>query len=91
MTAETSHTAARILIADDDNALRHAIGKILKGCGYEVTSFDNGADALEALQDSALSSEVPDPGDRLTLQLAAQQYLEAAGSLVLSIVAMWQP
>lgn len=41
---------ARILVADDDNVLRHAIVKILKGCGYEVTAFDNGADALEALQ-----------------------------------------
>jgi CheY-like chemotaxis protein/anti-sigma regulatory factor (Ser/Thr protein kinase) len=50
MTPEVSQTAARILIADDDNALRHAIAKILKGCGYEVTSFDNGAEALEVLQ-----------------------------------------
>lgn len=50
MTIEPGLTPARILVADDDNALRHAIGKILKGCGYEVTSFDNGADALEALQ-----------------------------------------
>jgi CheY-like chemotaxis protein/anti-sigma regulatory factor (Ser/Thr protein kinase) len=50
MNPEASPTPARILVADDDNALRRAIAKILQGCGYEVTSFDNGADALEALQ-----------------------------------------
>lgn len=54
MTSESSSTSestqARILVADDDNALRHAIDKILKGCGYDVTAFDNGADALAALQ-----------------------------------------
>jgi len=45
-----SQEPARVVVADDDNALRHAITKLLKSCGYEVTSFDNGADALEALQ-----------------------------------------
>jgi len=41
---------ARIVVADDDNALRYAITKLLKGCNYDVTSFDNGADALDAIQ-----------------------------------------
>ena len=40
----------RILVADDDNVLRHVIAKILKSGGYEVTAVDNGADALESLQ-----------------------------------------
>ena len=45
-----SQEPARIVVADDDNALRYAITKLLKSCGYDVTSFDNGADALEAIQ-----------------------------------------
>jgi CheY-like chemotaxis protein/anti-sigma regulatory factor (Ser/Thr protein kinase) len=50
MNPEETHTRARIVVADDDNALRHALAKILKGAGYEVLAFDNGADALEAIQ-----------------------------------------
>src|SRR5438309_10490121 len=50
MNPEVSQTAARILVADDDNALRHALTKILTGCGYIVTNLDNGADALEAIR-----------------------------------------
>ena len=45
-----SHEPARIVVADDDNALRFAITKLLKSANYDVTSFDNGADALEAIQ-----------------------------------------
>ena len=50
MKPEDDQAAIRILVADDDNALRHALTKILKGCGYEVTAVDNGGDALDALQ-----------------------------------------
>jgi CheY-like chemotaxis protein/anti-sigma regulatory factor (Ser/Thr protein kinase) len=50
MTSAVSKAAARILVADDDNALRYAVGKILEGSGYQVTSFDNGSDALEAIR-----------------------------------------
>ena len=57
---EESQTGARILVADDDNALRHAMGKILRGCGYEVTSFDNGADALAALQSHSFDLAILD-------------------------------
>lgn len=45
-----SQEPARIVVADDDNALRYAITKLLKSCNYDVTSFDNGADALDAIQ-----------------------------------------
>ena len=50
MKAEVSRAAARILVADDDNALRHALATILKNCGHKITSLDNGADALQALR-----------------------------------------
>jgi len=46
----TSLASARILVADDDNALRHALATILKNCGHKITSLDNGADALQALR-----------------------------------------
>ena len=50
MSPESNQTAVRVLVADDDNALRHAIVKMLDSCGYQVTDFDNGADALSAIQ-----------------------------------------
>jgi DNA-binding response OmpR family regulator len=46
----SSLASARILVADDDNALRHALATILKNCGHKLTSLDNGADALQALR-----------------------------------------
>jgi len=50
MSPESKQTRERILVADDDNALRHAIVKMLESCGYQVKNFDNGADALNAIQ-----------------------------------------
>jgi CheY-like chemotaxis protein/anti-sigma regulatory factor (Ser/Thr protein kinase) len=50
MSRESNRTSARILVADDDNALRHAIVKMLESRGYQVQNFDNGADALNAIQ-----------------------------------------
>ncbi|HWC15693.1 MAG TPA: response regulator [Terriglobales bacterium] len=50
MKSEVSAAATRVLVADDDNALRHAIATILKNGGHKVTSLDNGADALQALR-----------------------------------------
>jgi CheY-like chemotaxis protein/anti-sigma regulatory factor (Ser/Thr protein kinase) len=50
MNSQETLSGARIVIADDDNALRHALAKILKGSGHEVIAFDNGADALDAIQ-----------------------------------------
>ena len=40
----------RILIADDDRVSRRQLESHLAWCGYEVTSVDNGADALDALR-----------------------------------------
>ena len=60
MNPEMSQPGARILVADDDNVLRHAIGKILKGCGYDITAFDNGAEALESLQSNSFDLAILD-------------------------------
>lgn len=41
----------RILLAEDDDTMRRFLASALEKAGYQVTSFDNGADALYRLQD----------------------------------------
>src|ERR1700719_104998 len=60
MSREPNRTSARILVADDDNALRHAIVKMLESCGYQVQNFDNGADALNAIQQDSFDLAILD-------------------------------
>lgn len=50
MKSKLERHVSRILVADDDNALRHAISKLLTNAGHCVVTFDNGADALDAIQ-----------------------------------------
>lgn len=52
--------SARVLVADDDNALRHAITKLLQSSGYHVTSVDNGADALEKIRNNPFELAILD-------------------------------
>ncbi len=40
----------RILLAEDDEAMRAFLARALDKAGYEVVSFNNGADALERLK-----------------------------------------
>ena len=40
----------RILLAEDDEAMRAFLARALNKAGYEVVSFNNGADALERLK-----------------------------------------
>ena len=40
----------RILLAEDDDAMRAFLARALDKAGYEVVSFNNGADALERLK-----------------------------------------
>ncbi len=46
-------TGVRILIVDDEPALRHTISAILHDEGHEVTTATDGADALAKLSDAA--------------------------------------
>ena len=60
MKNELERQVFRILVADDDNALRHAITKLLKNAGHDVVAFDNGADALDAIQHQAVDLAILD-------------------------------
>jgi DNA-binding NtrC family response regulator len=40
----------RILVVDDESAMRELITAVLVGCGYQVDTAENGAVAWEALQ-----------------------------------------
>ena len=56
----------RIVIAEDDDAMREFLSQALMREGYEVTAVANGADALCALQDEGqydlLLADVKMPG-----------------------------
>jgi len=52
MTAKASAISMqRILLAEDDSSMRAFLERALVKAGYEVTSFENGADALERLKE----------------------------------------
>ena len=42
------HNAARVLVADDDRAIRESLGRVLELQGYEGATGANGAEALES-------------------------------------------
>lgn len=48
----------RILVVDDDAALREAISEVLEDSGYEVSCATDGADALAQLRRGALPSVI---------------------------------
>lgn len=60
MSIRPATNVSRIVIADDDNALRHAIATMLRNAGHDVVTFDNGADALDAIQDQAFDLAILD-------------------------------
>ena len=43
-------TFRKVLVVDDDPAMRRIIGKILESAGYEVAQAANGVDAIEAMR-----------------------------------------
>jgi len=53
-------TAARVLVVDDDAAVRSALAKYLGHTGYEVFEAGDGAEALEALQRHRVAAMVCD-------------------------------
>ena len=48
----------RILVVDDDDAIRTCVAELLRGEGYEVSSAVNGAEALDLL--AAADGDGPD-------------------------------
>lgn len=48
--AVTEPSVRRILVVDDEDMIRSALGKFLRSRGFEVTTCDSGHSALEALQ-----------------------------------------
>src|SRR5439155_23180386 len=44
-------TMAKIILAEDDNAMRRFLVKALQNAGYDVISFDNGLSAYQRLRE----------------------------------------
>jgi EAL domain-containing protein (putative c-di-GMP-specific phosphodiesterase class I) len=57
---EAPPATSRILLVDDEAALRRAIGKVLELGGYSVVTAANGDDAIALLQASAFDAIVSD-------------------------------
>ena len=43
----------RVLVADDDAAIRHGISKLLENAGFEVSEATDGIAALKATQETS--------------------------------------
>jgi DNA-binding NtrC family response regulator len=64
-SALTDPSARRVLVVDDEESIRLALGKFLRSRGYDVTTVIDGATALEALQQGrfdAMLCDVRMPG-----------------------------
>ena len=80
---------ARVLLVDDDNAIRFSLGKILEHHGFNVSSASNVSDALKLISsesfDVLLSDlHMPGPGDGLTVVSAMRHSNPKAVTLLLS-------
>ncbi|MCU0622360.1 MAG: response regulator [Gemmatimonadaceae bacterium] len=65
LSAVTEPAAQRVLVVDDEETIRMALAKFLRGRGYEVTTAESGAVALETLRAGrfvAMLSDVRMPG-----------------------------
>ena len=74
MADKKDGASRRILLVDDDEALRRLIGKILEQSGYAVTEADLGAEALKRLPETdpdliLLDHVLPDMDGLLLLEL----------------------
>jgi|TARA_B100000809_G_C14818379_1_gene416500 sigma-B regulation protein RsbU (phosphoserine phosphatase) len=49
-----------ILIADDDQDIQHLLGRILKSWGHDVTTANNGQEALDILKKAPISFVISD-------------------------------
>jgi DNA-binding response OmpR family regulator len=80
---------AKVLLVDDDNAIRFSLGKILEHHGFNVSSASNVSDALRLIGsdsfDVLLSDlHMPGPGDGLTVVSAMRHSNPKAVTLLLS-------
>ncbi len=81
---------ARILLADDDGAMRDIIARTLESSGHQVTATIGGIEAVEALQASAtkfdlLLTDVQMPGiDGLELAKRAMRFDPALKVILMS-------
>jgi len=60
--SEMTTTAARVLVVDDDGALRHAITALLEGAGYQIDQASDGAEALRKLREQPVDVLLLDIG-----------------------------
>ena len=64
-SALTDPAARRVLVVDDEESIRLALGKFLRSRGYDVTTVNDGAAAIEALRQArfdAMLCDVRMPG-----------------------------
>ena len=57
---ETATTRFRVLLVDDDEAVRTSSGEVLRSAGFEVTEAADGKRALEAMEAGAFDAVVLD-------------------------------
>jgi ActR/RegA family two-component response regulator len=84
-----STAPAKVLLVDDDNAIRFSLGKILEHHGFNVSIASNVSDALRLISsesfDVLLSDlHMPGPGDGLTVVSAMRHANPKAVTLLLS-------
>jgi DNA-binding response OmpR family regulator len=79
---------ARILVAEDDNAVQNFVSRALAHRGHEVTAVDDGSQALEALGDDCFDLLITDivmPGlDGIGLALKVAQEYPAVSVLLMT-------
>src|SRR5580658_6276762 len=80
---------AKILLVDDDNAIRFSLSKILEHHGFNVSSAANVSDALRLISsesfDILLSDlHMPGPGDGLTVVSAMRHANPKAATILIS-------
>jgi CheY-like chemotaxis protein len=88
MGAESARSR-RILIVDDDRALRHALSTLLAGAGHHIESAGDGPEALVLLQDHAFDIVLLDIGlpSMSGLDVLARACALAAPPLVIMMTA----
>ena len=56
MTAVVNATAPRVLVVDDEPAIRELVTTVLRYEGFEVSSAENGREALAAVESTRPTS-----------------------------------